>query len=174
METLVVRNTVAYPFFVISFKIIISIQIVEMETYFFMMAIHYLLITLMELYLCVSTMCMVLCVMTSGIIWMPLLCVLNLVFKQLVNRVSFLSLSSKRVHCHFKKKLISVGSMAVHHSGLGSPFNRSIIMDNVVCSGGERNLTECDYSIINNCDRSEEAGVRCEGTVIYNKTLCII
>ena len=32
-----------------------------------------------------------------------------------------------------------------------------------MCSGGESNLTECDYSTINNCDRSEEAGVRCEG-----------
>ena len=32
-----------------------------------------------------------------------------------------------------------------------------------MCSGGERNLTECDYSTINNCDRYEEAGVRCEG-----------
>ena len=53
-------------------------------------------------------------------------------------------------------------SIPVLHSDLGSPPNRSIIMDNVVCSGGERNLTECDYSTINNCDRSEEAGVRCE------------
>ena len=50
-------------------------------------------------------------------------------------------------------------------SALGSPSNTSIILDNVVCSGGERDLLECDYistgSII--CDRSYKAGVRCEG-----------
>ena len=59
--------------------------------------------------------------------------------------------------------MLHAGSIPVLHSDLGSPPNRSIILDNVVCSGGERNLTECDYSTMNNCDRSEEAGVRCEG-----------
>jgi hypothetical protein len=31
-----------------------------------------------------------------------------------------------------------------------------------VCTGGEGNLTECGYTTTTNCDRSEEAGVRCE------------
>ena len=57
---------------------IFSTQIVRMETSFCMMAVHYPLITPMELYLFVLTMCMVLCVMTSGTLWMPLLCVLSL------------------------------------------------------------------------------------------------
>ena len=50
-------------------------------------------------------------------------------------------------------------------SRLGSPPNRSIILDNVVCTGREKNLSECDHNGVgvNNCDRSEEAGVECEG-----------
>ena len=44
---------------------LISIQIAGMEIYFSMMAIHCPMTTPMELYLCVSTMCMVLYVMTS-------------------------------------------------------------------------------------------------------------
>ena len=55
------------------------------------------------------------------------------------------------------------GSLPVVRSGLGSPPNRSIFLDNVVCTGGEGNLTECGYTTISNCDSSEEAGVRCEG-----------
>ena len=50
-------------------------------------------------------------------------------------------------------------------SRLGSPPNRSIFLDNVVCTGNEKNLSECDHNGVgvNNCDRSEEAGVECEG-----------
>ena len=54
------------------------------------------------------------------------------------------------------------GSIPVVRSGLGSPPNRSIFLDNVVCTGGEGNLTECGHTTISNCDRSELAGVRCE------------
>ena len=54
-------------------------------------------------------------------------------------------------------------------SRLGSPPNYSIILDNVVCTGSEENLSECDHNGVgvNNCDRSEEAGVKCEGTKLY-------
>ena len=69
-------------------------------------------------------------------------------------------LLQKVVHNFF---FFGPGSIPVLRSGLGSPANRSIILDNVVCSGRESNLTECEYSTTNNCDRSEEAGVRCEG-----------
>ena len=56
------------------------------------------------------------------------------------------------------------GSIPVLQSALGSPPNTSILLDNVVCSGGERDLLECDYIIGTiSCDRSHEAGVRCEG-----------
>ena len=62
-----------------------------------------------------------------------------------------------------KYNFVVTGSIPVVRSGLGSPPNRSIFLDNVVCTGGEGNLTECGHSTISNCDRSEEAGVRCEG-----------
>ena len=55
------------------------------------------------------------------------------------------------------------GSIPVVRSGLGSPPNRSIFLDNVVCTGGEGNLTECSHTTISNCEKSELAGVRCEG-----------
>ena len=69
--------------------------------------------------------------------------------------------------------------MPVVRSGLGSPPNRSIFLDNVVCTGGESNLTECGHTTISNCDRSEEAGVRCEGIftsiiIIYKNTFFYI
>ena len=58
-----------------------------------------------------------------------------------------------------------IGSIPVLQSRLGSPPNRSIILDNVICTGREDNLSECDHNDVgvNNCDRSEEAGVECEG-----------
>ena len=51
---------------------------------------------------------------------------------------------------------------------LGAPFGGGsgpIFLDNVVCSGGESSLLECQSNPIgeNNCDHSEDAGVRCEG-----------
>ena len=63
----------------------------------------------------------------------------------------------------------NIGSVPVLRSRLGSPPNRSIILDNVVCTGREENLSECDHNDVgvNNCDRSEEAGVECEGMVLF-------
>ena len=37
-----------------------------------------------------------------------------------------------------------------------------------MCTGGEGNLTECGHTTISNCDRSEEAGVRCEGMLQFD------
>ena len=58
-----------------------------------------------------------------------------------------------------------VGSIPVLRSSLGSPPNRTIYLDNVVCSGSESNLLQCDRNAVgtHNCARSEEAGVRCGG-----------
>ena len=52
-------------------------------------------------------------------------------------------------------------------SALGTPPNTSILLDNVVCSGEETNVLDCDHNGIGvvTCDRSHEAGVQCEGTV---------
>ena len=52
-------------------------QAAEMVRFFCMMVVHSLLTTPMELYWFVWTMSMVLCVMTGGTLWMPLLSVLS-------------------------------------------------------------------------------------------------
>ena len=46
-------------------------------------------------------------------------------------------------------------------SGSGNTF-----LDNVVCRGTESSLLECSTNLVgqHNCDHSEDAGVRCEGT----------
>ena len=65
------------------------------------------------------------------------------------------------------------GSIPVLRSSLGNPPNRSIILDNVICTGSEENLSECDHNDVgvNNCDSSEEAGVECEGTKLFGSVL---
>ena len=47
-----------------------------------------------------------------------------------------------------------------------------ILLDNVVCSGTESSLLECNTNPIrqHNCDHSEDAGVRCEGKYLTQKT----
>ena len=49
---------------------------------------------------------------------------------------------------------------AVFGEGTGT-----IVFDNVFCTGNETNITECSHSGlgVNNCDHSEDAGVRCQG-----------
>ena len=57
----------------------------------------------------------------------------------------------------------------------GGSFNNGsgpIFLDNVVCTGVESSLLECQSNPIgeHNCDHSEDAGVRCESKVscMYN------
>ena len=71
------------------------------------------------------------------------------------------NLFNRAKHCSF----FHTGSIPVLRSALGSPPNNSILLDNVVCSGQERDLLECDYISTGtiSCDKSHEAGVQCEG-----------
>ena len=61
--------------------------------------------------------------------------------------------------------LLSAGSLALDGAYFGSG-NGDIHLDNVVCSGTESSLLQCRTNPIgqHNCDNSEDAGVRCEGT----------
>ena len=48
--------------------------------------------------------------------------------------------------------------------------NGTILLDDVTCSGIESDLLSCSHNGlgVHNCDHSEDAGVRCEGTLIIN------
>ena len=61
--------------------------------------------------------------------------------------------------------MLSAGSLALDGAYFGRG-SRDIYLDNVVCSGMESSLLQCRTNPIgqHNCDHSEDAGVRCEGT----------
>ena len=61
-------------------------------------------------------------------------------------------------------------SIPVRNATFGEGIG-SILLDNVMCSGNEATLLDCLPSIndigLHNCDHSEDAGVRCEGTYTF-------
>ena len=61
--------------------------------------------------------------------------------------------------------IFSIGSVALGGAYFGSGSG-DILLDNVVCKGTESSLLGCRTNPIgqHNCDHSEDAGVRCEGT----------
>ncbi len=42
-----------------------------------------------------------------------------------------------------------------------------IILDNIICSGNEMSLLDCDHARQTNCDHSEDAAVVCGGIPIH-------
>ena len=60
--------------------------------------------------------------------------------------------------------LFIADSMPVRGAFFGSGSGQ-IILDNIVCIGTESSLLECHSNPIgeNNCNHSEDAGVKCEG-----------
>ena len=67
--------------------------------------------------------------------------------------------------CLLLTQSLSAGSLALGGAYFGSGSG-DILLDNVVCRGTESSLFECNTNPIgqHNCDHSEDAGVRCEGT----------
>ena len=75
---------------------------------------------------------------------------------------------------------LSVGSVALGGAYFGSGSGATFL-DNVVCRGTESSLLECNTNPIgqHNCNHSEDAGVRCEGTytsltIAKNQFKCFI
>ena len=56
-------------------------------------------------------------------------------------------------------------AVALKQAFFGSNPSRPIYLDNVGCNGSEPSLVNCTANEvgINNCDHSEDAGVRCNG-----------
>ena len=59
-------------------------------------------------------------------------------------------------------------------SSRGSYSNHSILLDNVVCTGSESSLLQCGHNPVgtHNCDKTETAGVQCEGESVNHFHTC--
>ena len=68
----------------------------------------------------------------------------------------------------------SGGAVPLKQAFFGSNLSRPIYLDNVGCDGSETSLLNCAANEvgINNCDHSEDAGVRCNG-MLLGKSLFI-
>ena len=57
-----------------------------------------------------------------------------------------------------------LGAVAFGNAEFGEGIG-TIVFDDVACTGEETNITECSHSGlgVNDCDHSEDAGVRCQG-----------
>ena len=59
-------------------------------------------------------------------------------------------------------------AVALKQAFFGSSPSRPIYLDNVRCNGSESSLLNCTSNEVgmNNCDHSEDAGVRCNGMLL--------
>ena len=65
-----------------------------------------------------------------------------------------------------------LGAIPVRNAAFGEGSG-SILLDNLICEGHESSLLECvaiDQLGVHNCEHSEDAGVRCEGTTPHYTT----
>ena len=62
----------------------------------------------------------------------------------------------------------SIDVVSVRRAGFDSGDSRPILLDNVACDGSEENISQCAYDSVTNCDHSEDAGVICGGTHIFD------
>ena len=66
-------------------------------------------------------------------------------------------------------------AVALKRAFFGRSLSRPIYLDNVGCNGSEPSLLNCAANEvgINNCDHSEDAGVRCNG-MLHGKSLKVL
>ena len=78
----------------------------------------------------------------------------------------------KKIQLFFSQTVST--SIPVRQAYFGTPANHSILLDDLVCAGGESTLLDCQSSGIadTDCTHTEDAGVRCEGTGV--KLVCIM
>ena len=75
----------------------------------------------------------------------------------------------RRLYVHTSLCCILSGSIPVRNADFGEGSG-SILLDNLVCEGDESSLLDCASDVAigeSNCQHSEDAGVRCEGTYVY-------
>ena len=112
----------------------------------------------------VTTMCGVLCVMTSGEPMMPLLCVDNLDSPLLVSQRAYINSHPSMADTDYILSLHALfsGATAFLRASFGAGTG-SIWLDNVHCSGTETRLADCPANPIgtHNCGHYEDASVRC-------------
>ena len=56
---------------------------------------------------------------------------------------------------------------AVKRAAFGRAVSRPIVLDNVMCSASDVNISQCNNASVINCDHSEDAGVICGSKWIH-------
>ena len=111
-----------------------------------------------------------LCVMTSGMIGMLLLCADNLDIPREVNKYQYISLASGVLSLCALFLADAQGHCCARYGRGG--FSQPILLDDVRCLGTEGSLGECDHNIFENCRHSEDASVICEPSNHYMHYCC--
>ena len=97
-----------------------------------------------------------LCVMTAGLMWMPVLHADNWATLDLVSVIFKISCHDLTAH-----DLYVTDATAYFNAYFGQG-NGSVVLDDVACVGNESRLVDCQYTVIHNCSHSEDAGVSCK------------
>ena len=85
------------------------------------------------------------------------------------NQITGICIFVSHMYCHISHffRHFFADAVPLDRAYFGDGTNESsILLDNVVCEGTEENLLECMHNGIkmHNCEHSEDAGVRCNGT----------
>ena len=126
------------------------------------------------------TVCMEQFVMTSGMKWMLELSVGNWDTTTQVVKCENICVGRMLPKCidHFMYiiyfHLIDIYTCtcvsdvaAVKRAAFGRAVSRPIVLDNVMCSASDVDISQCNNASVINCDHSEDAGVICGSKLIH-------